>query len=211
MPDLAPLMPLSQQLFREVAFLAQTLFRATLKVQSGQLVIIGGGTFPASIQPGHVAMLGERPLEIVSITSSTSLTVSLTRAHAAGQVLVPADTADLPGSIATFDPQIGIIHQQILRMLGLEAARQTLDADGPGESAVLNPADLSLVETLGSLHLIYSAAAAALTVDSPLATRAAHFRERFAQERWRARAIIDLDADGRADTVRTLNVIRLTR
>jgi hypothetical protein len=85
---------------------------------------------------------------------------------------------------------------------------------GPGivsESSILNPADLTLVECLGALHLIYSAASAALADTSPLAQRARMYQERFAKERWRARARIDLDGDGIADAERSLAISHLVR
>jgi hypothetical protein len=96
-------------------------------------------------------------------------------------------------------------------MLGLEPSQTTLDGWAPGEASVLNPRDLALVEALGVLHLIYSSAAAPLGDGNTLAARAEHFRDRFAHERWRARAIIDTDGDGRADAVRSMSVGVLRR
>ena len=205
------LLALQPSLFREVSYLSQTLLRATLAVASGQLTISGGAAFPASVHVGHVALVGDRAMEITAITSSTSLAVSLTRAEPDGSVIAPPAIADTPGSIATFGPQIGIIHHQLLRMLGLEASERAIDPFAPGEASVLNPRDLAMVEAVGTLHLIYTAAAAVTASESPLSARAAHYKERFSQERWRARAIIDTDGDGRADAVRTVNVLRMTR
>lgn len=204
------LLSLQPNLCREVVYLAQTLHRGTVKIESGQLVAVTG-TFPASIAPGHIALCGDLPLEVVSITGPTSLTVSLTRASPDAPVIPPADTANLTGSIVTFDPQIAVIHGLLLRSLGLDLSQQSIDPLAPGESAILNPRDLGLVEALGTLHLLYTAASATLAPDSALAQRAAHYHERFAQARWRARALIDLDGDGLADATRTLRATPLTR
>jgi hypothetical protein len=204
------LLALHPTLFREVSFLAQTLFRGTVQIASGQLTL-STGSFPASIQPGHVAVIDDRPVEIIGITGSTSLAVSLLRAAPDGPAITPPNIAPSPGLIATFDPQIAIIHAQVLRMLALEPAQQMLDPLAPGEAAVLNPRDLAPAEALGALHLVYSAAAAPIGAGTLLGGRATDFAERFARERWRARAIIDTDGDGRADAVRTLNITHLSR
>lgn len=204
------LLSIQPNLCREVVYLAQTLHRGTVKVASGQLVAVTGA-FPASIAPDQIALAGDLPLGIVSITGSTSLTVSLTRASPDAPVIPPADTANLTGSIVTFDPQIAVIHGLLLRALGLDPSQQAVDPLAPGESAILNPGDLALVEALGTLHLIYASASATLAPDSALAQRTAHYHDRFARERWRARALIDLDGDGLADATRTLNTPPLTR
>jgi hypothetical protein len=204
------LLALQPTLFREVAWLAQTLHRGTLRIEAGELIAVTGA-FPAAVAPGHVAVLDDRPLEIAAITSPTSLTVSLSRAAVDDPVIPPADTANLSGSIATFAPQIRIIHDQLLRMLGLAPSQQAIDPLAPTESAIVNPRDLWLVEALGTLHLIYTSASATLAPDSALAQRAAHYQQRFAEERWRARALLDLNNDGLADTTRALNTLHLAR
>lgn len=204
------LITLHPSLFRDVSYLSQRLFRGIAKVQAGQVVAIGG-TFSAAVKPGHVVQLGEIVLEIIAVVNGTTLNVSMPRGDAAAAVIAPADTGNLTATIATFDPQIGVVHAQVLRMLGLEPSQTTLDDLSPGEASVLNPRDLALVEALGVLHLIYSSAAAPLGNGNTLAARAEHFRDRFAHERWRARAIIDTDGDGRADAVRSMSVGVLRR
>lgn len=204
------LLALQPSLLREVSWLAQTLHRGTVKIESGKLVAVTGAFSPA-VSVGHIALAGEQPLEITSITSSTNIGVSLTRAVPDAPIIAPADTGNLPGVIATFDPQIALVHDQLLRMFGLEPSRQALDPDAPTEAAILNPRDLRLVESVGVLHLVYAAAGAALAADDTLAARAALFRLRFAEERARARAIIDTNGDGRADAIRTLSVARFSR
>jgi hypothetical protein len=204
------LITLHPSLFREVSYLSQRLFRGIAKVQAGQVVAIGG-TFSAAVKPGHVVQLGEIVLEIIAVVNSTTLNVSMPRGDAAAAVIAPADTGNLTATITTFDPQIGVVHAQVLRMLGLEPSQTTLDDLSPGEASVLNPRDLALVEALGVLHLIYTSAAAPLGDGNTLAARAEHFRDRFAHERWRARAIIDTDGDGRADAVRSMSVGVLRR
>ena len=103
----------------------------------------------------------------------------------------------------------------LLRMVGVERAGSS-GAQSPlgaviTEDRITNPADLALLESLGALHLIYTAAAAMLGPDSAPARRAAMYAERFARERFRAGAKLDTDADGLPDAVRRFSTIHLVR
>jgi len=48
-------------------------------------------------------------------------------------------------------------------------------------------------------------------MEAPTNERAEWYRQRFALERTRVTAQIDLDADGKADALRTLNVFQMLR
>ena len=203
------LLALEPNLFRDVSFLAQTLAVTTGTLAAGVLAL--DDPLPdAAVSPGYVVVLDRTPLEILSITDPSTLVVSLTRPDPSGPQILPLNRAGAPVSITTFQPQLAIIHRQLLAMLGIAPA----GASGPGiipESAILNPRDLTPAECFGALNLIYSAAAAPLSDTSPQAQRARMYQDRFAQERWRARAEIDLDGDQVAEATRTLNVSHLQR
>lgn len=204
------LLALQPGLLGEVAWLAQTLYRGAVRVEAGRLIALTGSFGPA-IRPGHIALAGEQPLEITALVSPTQLEVSLTRAAPDGPAIAPPDAPQSSGLVATFDPQIALAHHQVLRLLGLEPSRQAIDPDSPGESAVLNPRDLWMLEAAAALHLVYAAAAASLSAPSTLAMRADLFRRRFVEERARARAILDTNLDSRADAVRSPGALRLRR
>jgi hypothetical protein len=66
---------------------------------------------------------------------------------------------------------------------------------------------------LGALHLVYTAATApdANWNTSNEFSRAQTYRERFAAERQRIAARLDLDGDGEPDATRRLNLIQFVR
>ena len=204
------LLALEPNLFRDVSFLAQTLAVTTGTLTAGVLAI-DDPLSDSTVAPGCVVLLDRTPLEILSITDPSTLVVSLTRPDPDGPQILPLNRAAAPVAISTFQPQLAIIHRQLLAMLGHRVRRAP---PAPGiilESAILNPRDLTPIECFGALNLIYSAAAAPLSDSSPQAQRARMYQDRFAQERWRARAEIDFDGDGAADAVRTLNISHLHR
>lgn len=203
------LLAIEPNLFRDVAWLAQTIAQTTGTLEAGTLTM--GDAVPAgAVTPGMVCVVGRAPLEVLDVPTTDTLVLSLTRIDPAGPQLVPANRADAAVTIATFAPQRVLVHAQLLRMLGITSDLVT----GPGvvtEASIVNPRDLTLAECLGTLHLVYAAAAAALPETSPAAQRARMYQERFAKERWRVRARIDLDGDGVADVERVLSVTHLVR
>ncbi|MEN0019376.1 MAG: hypothetical protein AAF747_00675 [Planctomycetota bacterium] len=200
------LLALEPTLFRDVGWAGQELLAGEGHLDAGDVVLTNGNTDfqGCGLSSGHVVVVDRMSLEVIEVTTATVAQVSRLRATRDGPAEWAVQTQDLPIVIRTFGPQIGVAHRQVLRMLGLD----TGDAD---ETAVVNPDSLVHLESLGALHLIFSAAAAFAPGGSPLAERAAMYRERFEDERGRVRAEIDLNGDGIADATRRPNVMLLGR
>jgi hypothetical protein len=207
------LLTLEPNLFRDVSFLGQQVFRGTCSIVAGVLTAETGDLAAAGVTAGHVAVIDEIPYEIIERTSDTTAAVSLARPARDSTTIVPPDLSSRPAIVTSFAPQIALVHGQLLRLLGLDASTVAADASGrsPGESAITNPDELRLSGALGTLHLVYSAASALFGPDSPAGRRSEMYRLRSAAERRRARIQIDTDNDGRADATRTLAVIQLVR
>jgi hypothetical protein len=208
------LLALEPRLFFDVSWTAQTLVNAatggTINAAGDTLTLTGGNFVNLGIDAGFVAIAGASPLEIISRTDATNLRISRLRAVESDAEIPAATGSNLKVLIHTFRPQIGIVHAQLMRMLGIEPGAAG-EPGRPAESDITNPDALRLVETLGALHLIYSSAAALVGNDSPTWVKAQMYRERFQAERARLVAEVDLDGDGEPDTVRRANVFQFVR
>lgn len=191
---------LGQRLVRGVGSVSGTTLTMTSQDQ---------GFDSAGIGAGNVVVIDGVALEVISRTSAAVLEVSRLRPGVGDAPIGAGTITNKVVEVSTFSPQLAIVHGQVLRMLGLRASGEI--GDGPSETDVLNPAQLALAEALGAVHLVYAAAAATGGTAADLASRAALYRERFAGERQRATALIDLDADGEADATRRMNVIQFAR
>lgn len=207
------LLVLEPMLLSTAVFASQTVFRGTVIVEESNLIVTGGSLGRASVQPGMLVLVGGPggvSLEIVSLISEDRASVSLPRASVLEPVRPPPTLVNVPGLIVTYQQQIAVVHGQLLRMLGLSEG--TTSAGGPlAEDRVKNSDELALLEALGTLHLVFSAASALTGPGSPAGARAEMYRDRFSKERWRAEARIDTDGDGVADAVRRFNVGMLVR
>jgi hypothetical protein len=165
----------------------------------------------AGVEAGHVALVDGAPYEVLARLSATTATISRLRDDPAGAALTPSPVTGKPVLVYTFRPQAAMVHAQVLRMLGIEPGAAPAQGQ-PGESSITNPAALRQLEVLGTLHLIYTAAAAPdATWNEHAFNRVQVYRERYAAERQRAAARIDLDGDGLPDATRRLNVIQFVR
>lgn len=206
------LLVLEPGLVNQIGWASQTLVRGGASIGSGQLMFDGVDMLAAGVSVGMVAKVGAVVVEIIAIDSGERADVSLIRASVTDAQRTPPDVSGEVGAIVTFTPQIALVHSQLLRMIGVEAG-VTIPGDGGAarEDRIVNAADLTLLESLGTLHTIYAGAAALSGADSPAQRRAEMYRERFARERWRAEALIDLDGDGVPDATRRFNTTVLTR
>lgn len=199
------LLILEPALFRDVSFLGQVVYSGQVSLASGVLTAVSGSFAGGGVGAGHVIVVDERPLEVLERTSGTTATVSLLRPNSADAATVPADFGARAGAVTTFGPQIALVHNQLLRMLGL------VGDEGVGEASIVDPAELRLCEALGALHLIYSAASALYGPDSPAGRRAEMYHLRYAAERMRVAVKVDSNGDGVVDGVRVLGAVVMVR
>jgi len=201
------LLVLEPGVFREVLWLGQRLVRGAGSVSGTTLTMTSQdeGFDAAGVDAGHVVVIDGVALEVISRTSASVLEVSRLRESVTAAPIGGGSIVNRVVEVSTFVPQLALVHAQAIRMLGLDSP----GGSGVGEESVTNGGDLTLVEALGALHLVYASASAA---GAPgLAPKAAMYRERFSTERQRAGARIDLDGDGVADATRRMNVVRFTR
>lgn len=206
------LVSMEPDLFGQVAWVGQRLVTSGSAVASS----IVTQTTPAvsfadaGVTAGHVLLLDGVPVEVMERTGATTVRVSRMRADSTAPEIPVADDASAKAEVFTFGPQLGMVHRQVLRMLGIEP-------DGAGitgeltESQITNGSALGRLEALGALHQVYAAASVAGGPSSGLAERAAAYRGAFEIERGRAVARIDLDGDGKADATRRPNVVQFVR
>ena len=202
------------RLFLDAVWVGQRLFAGTGLVAGSVLSSAGAMFTSIGIQAGHVVNYKDASYEVVQVLTGTQLGLSVPRASEQDPVILAPDSASTGMSIYTFRHQRLIVHEQILRMIGIEP---DLVAQ-PGEtlvteSSIVNPGALRRLEALGSLHLVFAAASASGGVGegSVYSEKAAMYRERFVAERERVSVLIDTDGDGRADATRRATVMHLIR
>ena len=202
-------------LFRDAAFASQTLIAGTGDL-AGSVFSISAGSFNAAhVTPDQVIVLtgatsGSYP--IVSVDSATQLTLSVLYdglyPTSGDPVPSPPGTASgLAYVVRTFWPQRRIVSELIVSACGLDPA----DVEAAAEQ-IVNPVALKHACTLGSLHLVYSAlAAAAEEPTEALLDRVSEYERRYRAALRAARVQLDLDGDGHAEIVRPLSVVELQR
>ena len=200
-------------LFRDVMWISQRLVDGMATISSSVLTMSSADAAfdAAGVTAGHVVFINGVSYEVLERLSSTQLRLSRPRPTADGvQIPVANIGAATAARVATFAPQLAHVHDQLLRMLGIEPGEASAPGP-PAEADITNPEALMRAECLGALHLIFAAAGALAPADSPTNQRAEFYRMRYAQERERAAAEIDLDGDGQPDAIRSLNVRYLVR
>ncbi|GAB5497451.1 MAG: hypothetical protein Phyf2KO_25310 [Phycisphaerales bacterium] len=202
------------RLFLDVVWVGQRMLFETGTVVSGIVVSSGADFTAAGVRVGHVLNYKEASYEVVQELGSTQLGISVPRADSDDSVILPPDSASTTLRVYTFAHQMQQVHDQILRMLGIES-----DVDpAPGEltvteESIVNPGALRRLEVFGTLHLVFSAASAS-GVGSETDTfsqRAEMYRKRYQEERERVSVLIDTDGDGVADATRRPSVTRFLR
>jgi hypothetical protein len=206
------LLVLEPNLVRDVGWVGQRLVKGSGDVSGTTLTMTAQnvGFDLVDAGPGHVVVVGGVVYEVIARISNTQLTISRMRSADTGAVLPPSPATGVVVELPTFGPQLGMVHEQVLGLLGIDPS----EAAGVGvvtEASITNAGSLVLFEALGALHLIFAAAAALAGDGSPAAFKAGMYRERFGAERGRVAARIDTDGDGVADATRRPSVVQLVR
>jgi hypothetical protein len=210
----ADLLKWEPALMREIVLDHQCLTRGAGATSSGFSIIAAGAKFvTAKVRPGHVIHL-ENPdqgvdgfYEVLSVEGETELMAGLVGGRGEESVPLPAAT-DLDFSIHSFDPQHEEARWALLARFGLEADAQDAGADLERwitQHRTLRRASVALV-----LAMLYRGQAADGEA-SGLARKAEHYAKLHDDEVAKARLVLDRDADGRPDDVRTLASHRLRR
>ncbi|HZW10553.1 MAG TPA: hypothetical protein VFF69_11680 [Phycisphaerales bacterium] len=206
------LLILEPNLVRDVAWIGQRLVKGAGDIADTTLTMTSQdiGFDLVGAEPGQVVVAGGVAYEIVQVLDADQLTISRIRAEPDGPILPPSPASGVAVELPTFQPQLAMVHAQVLRMLGIDPDEIAM----PGaitEASITNGESLALFEALGALHLIFTAAAALSGPGSPAAYKANLYRERFIAERSRAIARIDTDGDGLPDATRRPSLILTVR
>jgi hypothetical protein len=202
------------RLFLDVVWVGQRIAAVSGSVTSSVVVAPGALFTTIGVMPGHVINYKDSSYEIVQSLGPTQLGISVPRAAADDPIILAPDTATTTMNIYTFHHQLVQVHDQILRMLGIEPELEAQEGDAlVTESSILNPTALRRLESFGALHLIFSAASASGVGGdaASFADRAEMYRQRYAEERGRASVLIDTDGDGKPDATRRPSVMRFVR
>lgn len=195
-------------LFKDATLPSQTLIAGTAAVTGTAVTIAAGSFTTAGIVAGHVLTLGT-PLEgsfpIVAVSSATVLSVSVLYDR-----LTPDDTdtpprpigsgTNVPYTIKTFLPQIGIVSEMLRRVLEVSDAAQ-----------ILNPLALRRSAALGTLQMLYSAAGAIALDDVKLSAKAVFYERLYRRALRVAKVEIDQNGDGVRDSIRCPGIVQLRR
>jgi len=204
------LLALEPALFSEVLFASQKRVELSDGVIAGTTLTSATANFEsAQVDAGDVLLIADKPCEVVARNSATSLTISQLRDHISDDALPPGDGSSLAVVHRTFAPQAELIHDELLRLLGIDAeGHSTLTEDAIVSLSVMR--DLGVLLTLARL---YEAATTISNEDSfnLLRTKATSYRARFREAARSSVIHLDLDGDGHADTVRDLRSIGLVR
>ncbi len=209
------LLVLEPRLLKEVAWMGQRVHSvpSVVVASGGSDVTDSSGPFGTVVDVGAVALLDGLAVEIVSVASATQASISLIRSDRDGPALAASSLgASAAMDVYTFGPQIGLVHRQVLRGLGLEAGVTEVGGD-PGEDRVTNPGAVAELEALGALHLVYAAAVPMVSepMTSTIMEKAARYRERFRSARLGIGAELDLNGDGVPDATRRVGAFQMVR
>ncbi len=193
-------------LHKDVAWLGQRRISTVGSLTGTALTITSGSFVDAQVSAGHVVIFDGMVLEVVSVEGDTQATVSMMRSDVSSGAVPGVSASNRVTIVYDYSPQRAMVHRQVMTMLGFD-----VDEDGFDASVVTNPGALVRLEALGALHLIYAGAGAPGRSGEKFAQRAQMYRERFARERERVVAMVDLDGDGVAESKRRANALVLTR
>jgi hypothetical protein len=191
------LLAIEPAVFEDVPFTAQKRLRVADASVSGTTVTSASADFVAAqVDAGSVVLIAGLAFEVLSRTDANTIEVSLPRTHKTDLGIPGGDGAELELIVRTFAPQAELVHDSLLRLIGIDPE----DADAElTESAVLSVALMARIEALGTLELVYAGAASLVGDNDTLLMKAGEYRRRFRQACAGAVVSLDTDGDGLAD------------
>lgn len=169
----------------------------TVTSQTGGFLLLGEGDV--------VLLRDEAAADVPCVVREVSDDHTLELEHAPAGL---AATTGLALIARTFEPQAELVHDELMRALGI-------DVDDPDESldesSILSVGLMRKLEALGTLALAYGGAVAIGGDNEAIAAKAASYQRQFRAALNGARVLIDVDGDGRADVWRTPGIGRLVR
>jgi hypothetical protein len=205
------LLALEPTLFNDVAFAALKRLEVTDGVVSGATLTSASGNFTnAGIEGGDVVLIANVACEVIERVDANTLTVSKLRGGLADAAIPPGNASSLTVIHRTLEPQAGLVHDELLRALGI-------DPDGNSELTEDAIVSLSVMRDLEALKTIAHVLEAAVALGGDandhavLREKAAEYRHRYRLMKEHAVVALDADGDGEADTWRELGTIELRR
>ncbi len=203
------LLAIEPAVFEDVPFTAQKRLQVTDASVSGTTLTSTAADFVSTgVAAGSVVMINGIAHEVVERTDANTLEVSLPRSHTSDPGIPGGDGTGLNLIAQTFGPQAELVHDGLLRLIGVDPDNPDADIS---ESSVLSVTLMARIEALGTLELIYSAAASLVGDNDALLMKAGEYRRRFRQACTRAIVLLDMDGDGQADEQLSLGNVRLRR
>ncbi len=203
------LLAIEPAIFADVPFTAQQRLQVTDGFVSSTTLTSALADFvTAQVDVGSVVLINGVAHEVVQRTDANTLEISLPRTHTTDSAIPGGGGSGLEVTVRTFAPQAEIVHHGLLRLIGI-------DADDPNPditvAMVLSGSLLDRVEALGTLELVYAAAASLTGDNSALLMKADEYRRRYRMACNNAVVLLDTDGDGEADRRIPLGNARLER
>jgi hypothetical protein len=196
-------------IFKDAAFVSQTLLQTTADVDGTSVTINSGSLTTSHIEAGGVITLGgsiDGSFPIVEVNSAIELTLSVLYDKLFDDPSEPsrgaAEVAGVDAVVRTFWAQRRIVTELLLQSLGLGVDEM---------EKVLSVNTLKRAAVLGTLQMIYSALAAAAGDPTNYVVRMQLYETLYRRSLRSSRVELELDLDGEADTIRTLSVCEFIR
>ena len=204
------LLALEPMLFVDVPWVGQQRLSVDDALVDGVQVVSASADFVAAqAEGGCVVLIQDLAHEVVSRIDAQTLEVSLLRTRLADAPIPGPGGGPWPMTLRTFAPQAELVHDGLLRLLGIDA--DVSDPAGLTEDAVVCVSVMARLEAVGTLERVYSGAAALQGDNQMLLYKAGEYRKRFRHALAHTSVLLDTDGDGHADERRRLGIVRFQR
>ncbi|MEM1108711.1 MAG: hypothetical protein AAGH99_08480 [Planctomycetota bacterium] len=206
------LLALEPMLFNDVPWVGQQRVALDDAYVTGTTLTSASANFVATqVESGGVVVIDRVAHEVISRDDAGTLTVSLLRTRLSDAPIPGDPGGPFNAAVRTFAPQAKIVHDGLLRLLGIDADTNADDPEALSEDAVVSISVIARLEALGTLERVYSGAAALVGDNQMLIYKAGEYRRRFRHATAQASVLLDTNGDGHADERRRLGMIRLQR